>query len=91
MNVTKKKIAKLLSNELRINFNQGALFLDSFLNIIKNNVDKKDVKIKNFGVFYPKKTIKRVGRNPKTLQKFNINSFKKISFRPSSNVKSSIN
>ena len=38
-----------------------------------------------------KKTPKRVGRNPKTLQSFSIKARQKLVFKPSDKVKTSLN
>ena len=38
-----------------------------------------------------KKTPKRIGRNPKTLQEFEIRSRQKLTFKPSDEVKQNIN
>ena len=52
---------------------------------------KLDINLANFGTFSFEDTPKRIGRNPKTLQKFEIKARKKIKFKPSNKIKKSIN
>ena len=47
--------------------------------------------IKNFGSFNYKKTPKRIGRNPKTLEEFEIKARKKLTFRPAEEIKKTLN
>ena len=56
-------------------------------------VDNKtsNININKFGTFVFKKTPKRVGRNPKTLQQYDIRPRQKLSFKPSEEVKQNIN
>ena len=51
----------------------------------------KNISINNFGTFMFKKTPQRVGRNPKTLQNFKIKARQKLVFKPSDNIKTSLN
>jgi len=57
--------------------------------LIKNK--NKNINIKNFGTFIFKKTPQRIGRDPKSLQEFEIKARKKLVFRPSEEVKKNIN
>ena len=45
----------------------------------------------NFGSFIYKKTPKRIGRNPKTLEEFVIKPRQKLTFKPSEEVKQNLN
>ncbi len=65
-------------------------FLESFLNIIKQNSSSK-IKISNFGSFDLVTTPKRIGRNPKTKKEYTINERKKITFKASSSIKKILN
>lgn len=56
-------------------------------------IDNRDrnININKFGTFSYKKTPKRIGRNPKTHQEFEIKARKKLSFKSSQEIKHSIN
>ncbi len=49
------------------------------------------VQISGFGSFETKLRASRIGRNPHTLEKIEIPSFKSATFSPSKNLKNSIN
>lgn len=88
---TKYKIAKKISRELDISQQDSKIFLDCFLGIIRDQSKVMQVKISCFGTFSAKKTLKRIGRNPKTGESYIIHSFKKITFKGSSKVKGILN
>ena len=90
MNITKKKLGQELSTRLKISQNDAYDLINSFFITIKGNLNKK-IKIANFGTFTIKKTKIRIGRNPKTLEEFNISSRKKIFFSSSKKVKKELN
>ena len=92
MTINKKNIIKKIVNEsLVINNIEASQILESFLSIIKKNVKEKHIKLSGFGTFSIKKTRKRVGRNPKTLQSYIIESHNKIIFKTSKKIKELIN
>ena len=90
MSLTKKDLANNISKKLGLS-KKDSLFLvkDFFRTLIKNK--NKNINISNFGTFIYKKTPTRIGRNPKTLQEFEINSRQKLTFKPSDEVKKNIN
>jgi nucleoid DNA-binding protein len=49
------------------------------------------VKISGFGAFVYKTTPRRIGRNPKTNESYEIKAFKRFVFRPSNRLKKIIN
>lgn len=91
MSVTKKNIVKRISEDLSINSKDSKKLFEKLLNIIKNEVNKNEVKISKFGTFYMKKTLQRVGRNPKTKESYIIYPALKISFRASKKIKEVLN
>tara|TARA_B100000963_G_scaffold152543_1_gene132895 strand:+ start:9956 stop:10231 length:276 start_codon:yes stop_codon:yes gene_type:complete len=91
MTITKKNISKKISDDIKISQLEGEAFLDKFLNLIKKNIHIKKVKISGFGTFVEKATPSRMGRNPKTRKEYEIKSFKKITFKSSSEVKNILN
>tara|TARA_B100001093_G_C26139502_1_gene722716 strand:+ start:260 stop:535 length:276 start_codon:yes stop_codon:yes gene_type:complete len=88
--VTKKDLAKNISNKLGLSQKDSLFFVKHFFKFLTDNQFNR-INIHNFGSFTPKKTPKRIGRNPKTLQEFKIKARKKLNFRPSGEIKKSIN
>tara|TARA_A100000164_G_scaffold289289_1_gene262478 strand:- start:51 stop:326 length:276 start_codon:yes stop_codon:yes gene_type:complete len=88
--VTKKDLAKNITNKLGLSQKDSLFFVKHFFKFLINNHSNR-INIRNFGSFTRTKTPKRIGRNPKTLQEFKIKARKKVSFRPSEEVKKSIN
>jgi nucleoid DNA-binding protein len=91
MNFTKKDILKNITNNCSINNKDGAKLIESFLQLTIMNAKSMPVKISGFGSFIYKITPKRIGRNPKTNKPYEIKSFKRLVFRPSSRLKKLIN
>ena len=70
---------------------EAAEFLESFIDLIKVKSISKLVKLNNFGTFHSKKTPKRIGRNPKTLDSYIIPELVKLTFIPSNKIREYIN
>ena len=64
--------------------------MNFFFKAITDN-KRSNININKFGTFIYKKTPKRIGRNPKTLQEFVIKPREKLIFKPSEEVKQNIN
>ena len=90
MPISKKDLAKNISKKLGLSQKDSLFFVNSFFKSIVNN-SKAALNISNFGSFSYKKTPKRIGRNPKTLEEFNIKARVKLSFKPSDEIKKNIN
>ena len=92
MTITKKHISKEVSKRIGVPEKDGIALLNQFLSLVKkNSKNNVVVKLSKFGTFQSKSTPKRQGRNPSTGVIFDINSFKKLSFRPSFRLKKIIN
>ena len=88
MSLTKKDLANNISNKMRLSKKDSLLLVQHFFKtLIQNN----NININKFGTFTLKKTPKRIGRNPKTLQEFEIRPRQKLTFKPSEEVKQNIN
>jgi nucleoid DNA-binding protein len=87
----KKYIINCISSKASISNSSSSDLLEHFLETIKLKKGAYEIKISNFGTFYNHKTIQRIGRNPKTKEKFLIKSRNKLSFRSSSYLKKIIN
>ena len=90
MSLTKKDLARQISKKLRLSQKDSLFFVTYFFKMITENLEN-GVSIKNFGNFSLKKTPKRIGRNPKTLQEFVIKARQKLSYTPSEEVKRNLN
>lgn len=91
MNLTKMAIIKKLSSEVSIDKEISSKILNDFLNFIKENIKKRDIKITGFGTFYKHQTPKRIGRNPKTKESYIIGARKKLNFKASNKIKEILN
>ena len=90
MSQTKKDLANNISNKLRLTKKDSIFLVQLFFRTLVEK-KKKKINISNFGTFIYKKTPKRIGRNPKTLQEFKIKPRRKLTFKPSDEVKQNIN
>ena len=90
MGLGKKDIIKNISSRALVVSNTSSILLESFLSIIKENKNKK-IKLSKFGTFYLHKSPKRLGRNPKTKEEFEIKAIEKLSFKASNKIKSTLN
>ena len=91
MTVTKKNISKVLQNTINLSSTESDELLDLFLNTLKSRIKKANVKIQKFGTFNYVKTAKRIGRNPKTLKSYTIDSAYKPKFMASKKLKEILN
>lgn len=91
MNQTKKNIVQVIAKNTALSAKDAAILLDSFLILLKKKARSNVVKLSNFGTFSTKKTLKRVGRNPKTLDSYIINEKYKLNFKTSNKIKKIIN
>ena len=90
MSVTKKDLAKNISKKLGLSQKDSLFFVQNFFKALIDN-KSKNININKFGTFSYKKTPKRIGRNPKTLEEFSIKSRQRLTFQPSDKIKQTIN
>ena len=90
MALTKKDLANNISKKLGLSQKDSLFFVQNFFKMLIDN-KSSNVNINRFGTFSYKKTPKRIGRNPKTLQEFQIKSRQKLTFKPSEEIKKNIN
>ena len=88
----KKTINKLhlsfnLSKELGYSVNLSKKIIDNLIDKIIQNIKDDNFNLKNIGKFKIIQKKERIGRNPKTKEKFLISSRKSLSFTPSKNLK----
>ena len=90
MSVTKKDLANNISKKIRLSQKDSLIFVKEFFIFLADH-KSSNININKFGTFSFKKTPKRVGRNPKTLQQYDIRPRQRLSFKPSEEVKQNIN
>ena len=92
INLTKKDLVNQIY--MQIGFSKQiseSLVDDFFLMIITNLIEKKKLKISNFGTFHIRNKKSRIGRNPKTKEEKNISERNVVLFKPSKDFKEFIN
>ncbi len=92
INLTKKDLVNQVY--MQVGFSKQiseSLIDDFFLMVITNLIEKKKLKISNFGTFHIRKKKSRIGRNPKTKEEKNIPERNVVLFKPSKDFKEFIN
>jgi nucleoid DNA-binding protein len=90
MGLGKKDIFNNISTKTHLSSKESRKILDSFLDILKK-YKNKNIKISNFGSFSLSNTPKRIGRNPRTKEEYEIKARMKLSFKASNKIKSLLN
>ena len=90
-NFNKIVIAKILSDKKGFSILFSKKIVEDLLEILKINILRNNLKLKNIGSFKIINKNERIGRNPKTKEIFKITSRKSISFSSSKNLKNFFN
>ena len=91
-NLKKEDIVKNIHLSIGIPAAYALKILNDLIDILKDNLKShKKLKIKNFGVFTLLNKDKRLGRNPKNKEKYNISERVVTTFKASNNLKKKIN
>ena len=90
-NLTKIDISKNLSKKRGYSVNFSKKIVDDLITILITQLKEKNLIIKNLGTFKLISKNQRIGRNPKTKEKFIINKRKSISFIASKNLLKTLN
>jgi len=92
INLTKKDIVNSLYMQIGYSKKISENLLEDVFELILDNLKKhKMVKIAKFGTFILREKKSRIGRNPKTKEKKMITQRKVVLFKPSKELKKSIN
>ena len=92
VNLTKKEIINSIYMQLGFSKKICENLIEDFLEIIlRQLIINNKVKIPKFGTFILRYKKKRIGRNPKTLEKKIISERNVILFKPSKDLKKYIN
>ena len=90
-NFKKIDLINIISRETGFSKNFSKKILNDLLDILRSNICNGDLKLKNFGTFRLLNKKERIGRNPKTKQKFLISARKSVSFHPSQKISKYLN
>tara|TARA_A100001011_G_C14187155_1_gene789572 strand:- start:325 stop:603 length:279 start_codon:yes stop_codon:yes gene_type:complete len=92
MSLTKKDLSAIIKKELKLSVDISDSLVDEFFQTIKKTLrSKKNIKLSGFGTFEMFKTKERIGRNPKTMEEFEIPAQSKVRFSPTSKAKHFLN
>ena len=92
MRLTKKDLGAIIKKELNLSLNTSDSLVDEFFQVIKTSLrSKKNIKLSGFGTFETFRTKERIGRNPKTMEEFEIRAQDKVRFSPTSKAKYFLN
>ncbi len=90
--ITRADVAETIYEEIGLSRKDSGDILDMIINEVKNElVAGKDVKLSSFGTLSLRRKNPRTGRNPKTGVEAEISARTVISFKPSQNLRKSIN
>ena len=90
-NLTKKDLIKELSYKTGFPLVFSKKLIEDLINIFITNICKKELNLKNIGVFKVISKNKRLGRNPKTKEEYIIEARNSLTFKASKKLLNSIN
>ena len=92
INLTKKDIVNSLYMQIGYSKKISEKLLEDVFELILENIKRhKVVKIAKFGTFILREKKSRIGRNPKTKEKKLISQRKVVLFKPSKELKKTVN
>ena len=91
INFKKSEISKDFSQDIGYSSNYSIKLVNDLLDCMIENICSSNLNLKNFGSFKIINKSKRIGRNPKTKEKFIIQSRKSLKFTPSKRFLSLLN
>ncbi len=90
-NFRKIDLINNLSEEIGFSSNYSKKIINDLIEIIIQNIKKGDLILKNLGTFKIRKKKERIGRNPKTKEKFIIFERNSVVFIPSKKILDMLN
>ena len=85
-NLTKVDIIRELSKKTGFSINFSKKLINNLVDILVNQIKSGQLSLKNLGTFKIINKNQRIGRNPKTKEKFIIEKRKSIRFKPSQKI-----
>ncbi|ANC34684.1 integration host factor subunit alpha [Anaplasma phagocytophilum] len=90
--LTKARIASMINREIGLSREDSLAIVGEILDEMSSSLVRcGSLKISSFGIFKVIRKKERVGRNPKTLEKFVVEEHNTVTFCPSVTVKRFIN
>ena len=90
-NVSMKQIAADIAKKHELSNKKAGEILDEFVSVTTKHLKKgARIRISGLGILSVRKRAARMGRNPATGEAIKIKASKKVSFRPSKELKESI-
>ena len=89
--LNKNDLSKILSNRTGLSLNLSKKIINDLIQIITQNINSGNLILKNIGSFKILKKKERIGRNPKTKERFIISARNSISFTPSKKITKDLN
>ena len=91
-NLSKNEIAEIITNKIGLSTSYNKKIINDLIEVLIISLNNsKNLKISNFGSFYLKKKSKRIGRNPKNKQVYEISERNVITFYCSEEFSKKIN
>lgn len=91
-NLTRKELAEALNGQLGYSQSNCSELVDTFLDRMKDRLlSGESIKFVHFGTFNVREKKPRRGRNPRTGESITIKERQMISFRPSKQMRESVN
>lgn len=86
--MTKQDLIKMMMEELGYSRRDSMELIDKTFDIVKNTLlNGENVRIAGFGNFVVRKKGKRIGRNPKTKEEYEIKERSTIVFKPATTLR----
>ena len=90
-NFIKEDISEYIKKKTGLSFLISKKITNEIIDVLSEQIISNHLLIKNFGSFHLKEKQERMGRNPKTLEKFIIKKRKVVVFKPSLNFAEKLN
>jgi nucleoid DNA-binding protein len=90
-NYKKEDLINNLTKKTGLSLNYSKKIINDLIELLIMNIKNNDLRLKNLGSFNLVFKKKRIGRNPKTLEKFEISARKSLIFTPSKNLLEKLN
>tara|TARA_Y100001958_G_C20960742_1_gene359652 strand:+ start:396 stop:692 length:297 start_codon:yes stop_codon:yes gene_type:complete len=87
----RKDLYTLLASKTGLSNIAAKKIIDDLINILKNQIKKGNINLKNFGTFKILNKKERIGINPKNKIKYVVTARKSVSFIPSDVLKKKLN
>ena len=86
-----KQLANELADKQKLTHKQGNAIMEDMVTLITKHLKKGErIRLNGLGILQVRKRAARMGRNPATGEQIKIKASKKVSFRPSKELKEAV-